>query len=233
MYLKKMTQRSIHRASTVITDSHAIAIELKQAYPQAENIQAIHLGVDTTHYTPQTDNWDEHILQHHQITKSYFLFVGTIEPRKNLETVLKAFQKAKSKGLNHQLVITGRYGWMIDKTLLQQEGVNWLGHVDENDLPALYRHADAVIAPSQYEGFDLPTIEALSCGTKVIASDIAVHREILGNDTIYVETNNVEAWTQAMLQSDGNSDNKQFTRSWEDVTKDTMSIYHQAKTKKG
>lgn len=226
MYLKALIERSIHKASTIITDSEVVKDELKQAYPNANTIQAIHLGVDDEQYTPKMDVRDEGILHKHQINNPYFLFVGTIEPRKNLDTVLLAFQHAKEKGLEYRFVVIGRYGWMMDNAMLQQDGVLWLGHVEESELPTLYRHADVLLAPSLYEGFDLPTVEALACGTHVIASDIPVHREVLGNSADFVSTADIDLWTQALLRMTEKKTMKQIVRSWLDVAKEMAKIYH-------
>lgn len=233
MYLKALIERSIHKASIIITDSQIVAEELKQAYPNANTIRAIHLGVDDEQYTLKMDEQDQGILHKHQINKPYFLFVGTIEPRKNLDTVLQAFQHAKEKGLEHRFVVIGRYGWMMDKSLLQQDGVLWLGHIDESELPTLYRHTDALLAPSFYEGFDLPTVEALACGSQVIASDISVHREVLGENALFVNTTDIYSWVSAMMSCNKKQNRNQTVRTWLKVAKDTMKIYQQSEIKKG
>jgi len=116
----------------------------------------------------------------------------------------------------------GRYGWMVDKNLLQAEGVRWLEHVDDDFLPVLYRHADALFAPSLYEGFDLPTVEALACGTPVIASDIPVHREVLGSQCLYVPALDRDAWVDAMRTPFQNNLVKSCNRSWVEVAGETI-----------
>lgn len=232
MYLKTWIERSMQTAAAVITDSQTVADEVKQAYPSIQNIRTVHLGVDEFRYHPTIQDSDERILQSHNINKPYYLFVGTIEPRKNIETVLQAYRQAKAEGCKQQFVVVGRFGWMIDKDLLQQDGVVWLGHVDEADLPALYRHADALVAPSLYEGFDLPTVETAACGVSVIASDIAVHREVMGKDAVFVETTNADAWAQALLRYERGEQTRNVRR-WVDVANDTVELYQWIKTKKG
>lgn len=222
LYLRTMIKRSVQRADCILTDSQAVAEELRGACQINKPIHPVHLGVDTLKFTPHKSEHDVHILNQHQLTQSYYLFVGTIEPRKNIETVLKAYQHARKKRLITDFVIAGRYGWMVDQTVLQTEGIRWLGHVDDDDLPALYRHADALIAPSLYEGFDLPAVEALACGTPVLASDIAVHREVLGGQCQYFPALDADAWTNAFLHSKTMKQDVSYNRNWVEVATDTL-----------
>lgn len=225
IYLQFMIRRSIKHAQTIITDSNAIADEIRQEYILKSPVHSIHLGVDDSRFSSLKQQNDHHILAHYQITIPYFLFVGTIEPRKNLETILNAYCFAKQKGLDKQLVIVGRYGWMVDENLLKQDDVIRLGHISESHLPALYRNADALVAPSLYEGFDLPTVEALACGTKALASDIPIHREILKEKAVYIQADHHDGWAKAMLNDHGKEKIPVFCRTWKDVAAETIEIY--------
>jgi glycosyltransferase involved in cell wall biosynthesis len=108
------------------------------------------------------------------LTGPYFLYVGTLEPRKNLARALRAFGRVAPSLPDHRFVIVGQRGWMYDDVLKEASGlrgrVDLLGYVAEEDLPALYSHAAAFVYPSLYEGFGLPVVEAMACGTPVLTS---------------------------------------------------------------
>jgi len=216
------------KAGAVITDSQSVAAEIsKSSYPPVR-IQSVHLGVDSARFHPRSEQCDISILEKYGLTKPYLLFVGTREPRKNLDTVLKAFKIARSCGFSSDLVIAGRAGWMEDHDQMNIPGVKWLGHVNDKSLPALYRGAQAVLAPSIYEGFDLPSVEAIACGAQVIASDIDVHREILCDSAVYAFAYSVDQWINAIM----NCRNKKplvelNVRDWTKVAQDTLKIYEE------
>ncbi|WP_083250879.1 glycosyltransferase family 4 protein [Acidihalobacter aeolianus] len=127
------------------------------------------------------------------VEKPYFLAVGTLEPRKNLETLLHAFVRGKQKGglLGYQLLLVGAPGWKNRrlKGLLEEaktQGVRWLGYVSDEQLACLYAAAEAFVFPSRYEGFGIPALEARTCGARVLATDIPEIREAGGEDAVYV-----------------------------------------------
>lgn len=121
------------------------------------------------------------------IRHEFLLFVGTVEPRKNLSTLLRAFEEVLQKhGQPVQLVIAGRKGWLVDdlfaslKRSPAAEQIIFTGYLADEDLGALYSSCAALIYPSVYEGFGLPPLEAMACGAPVIASDISAIREVVG-----------------------------------------------------
>lgn len=118
--------------------------------------------------------------------KDYILYVGTVEPRKNLKTLIRAFRDIKTK-YDITLIIAGGFGWLYDdivsypEDLKIKEDVIFTGYVDEETLFSLYRHALALVYPSLYEGFGIPPLEAMACGTPVIISDIPSLTEVAGD----------------------------------------------------
>ncbi|AOU98990.1 hypothetical protein BI364_14430 [Acidihalobacter yilgarnensis] len=127
------------------------------------------------------------------VEKPYFLAVGTLEPRKNLETLLQAFVRRKQRGdfEEYRLYIVGASGWQNRrlKALLDEVkalGVRWLGYVSDEQLAQIYAGAEAFVFPSHYEGFGIPALEARTCGTRILASDIPEIREAGGPDAVYV-----------------------------------------------
>jgi len=147
-----------------------------------------HLGVDAIHrpvHSPET-------LSRYGITQPYFLFVGTIEPRKGLETLLDAFALfRKNIPGPFRLVIAGAKGWKTDsfferlRTHPNREDILLTGFVDRDELPALYSMAFAFVYPSSYEGFGLPLLEAMVCGTPCITSRVSSLPEVCGDTALY------------------------------------------------
>ena len=137
------------------------------------------------------------IIRKYGIDKPYLLFVGTLEYRKNLSGLLKAYSQVASK-IPHDLVLIGRPGWQYDAemTSLSEEikdRVHILGYVSNNDLPAFYKKSDLFLYLSHYEGFGIPILEAFASECPVIASNIPPHREIGGEAPVYVDPKDVDA----------------------------------------
>lgn len=133
----------------------------------------------------------------------YFLFVGTLEPRKGIDTLVAAYARVAAE-LPHQLVIAGKPGWHWEAltTQIQRLGlearIRLLNYVEEKHLPALYTLAEALVFPSRYEGFGLPPLEAMACGTPVIASNSSSLPEVLGEAGLLVPPDDVAGFAAAM-----------------------------------
>lgn len=130
--------------------------------------------------------------------RPYILFVGSIEPRKNVTTLLKAWQAASLKDC--ELVIVGARSSIFEHLSVDVStgGVRFLGRVPNETLVPLYCGALASVTPSLYEGFGLPILESLACGTPCIASDIPAHREVGGNEAILIPPRSVDGWAEAI-----------------------------------
>ena len=129
----------------------------------------------------------------------YLLFVGTIEPRKNLTRLLAAFEAIRAEGLSDGLVIVGKRGWLYDDFFARLEqspardAVVSPGYVPDEDLPAVYAGAQALVFPSLYEGFGLPVLEAMACGTPVVTSNVSSIPEVGGDAALYFDPVDVDA----------------------------------------
>jgi glycosyltransferase involved in cell wall biosynthesis len=140
----------------------------------------------------------------HGLSRPYVLTVGTLEPRKDLPTLLRAFDRLGPDGEGHDLVVVGGRGWLDRQLVRALEGraasqrVRWLGYVSESDLVALYTGADLCVLASALEGFGLPVLEAMACGTPVIASDVAALREVGGNAARFVPPKDDAAFARAI-----------------------------------
>ncbi|MBW1981213.1 MAG: glycosyltransferase family 4 protein [Deltaproteobacteria bacterium] len=170
----------------------------------------------------------------------YILSVGTLEPRKNIVGLLKAFARAKSRQIL-KLVIIGKTGWLYSDIFetVKQLGIGnevmFTGFVDDDDLPAIYSMARAFVYPSLYEGFGLPVLEAMACGVPVITSDIPAIEEIVGDAAIRVNPNDIvllaksidevalEEATHHRLRQAALSRAHKFT--WENTARQTLEFF--------
>lgn len=145
-------------------------------------------------FKPQDKEMVQAVLSKYRIDGPYLLGLSTWEPRKNFEMLVRTFLKLKKEGLlgNHKLVLAGGRGWKDNRlvSLIQGEGGSCilpLGYVPDEDLPPLYGGAEIFVFPSLYEGFGIPVLEALACGTRVVATDVPEIREAGGSEAVYIE----------------------------------------------
>jgi glycosyltransferase involved in cell wall biosynthesis len=163
----------------------------------------------------------------------YVLCVSTVEPRKNLERLAEAFASAKLPGT--ELRIAGELGWGAVR--LRDGTPRQLGHVEDDELAALYRGAACVAYVSLYEGFGLPILEALACGAPVVAADIPALREVAGDAVVYVDPLDVASISAGLrealsrreeLSAAGPIRAARFT--WEQAARETIEVYRDAAT---
>ncbi len=143
----------------------------------------------------------------YQLPEAFAIFVGTIEPRKNLPTIFRALRRLKDQHkLDLSLAVVGQWGWLYDEVLRVyedlklQDTVHFLGRLPNEDLVHLYNAATMLTMPSQYEGFGLPPLESMACGTPVIVSDTSAMPEVVGDAGLLVSPDDDEALTVAMLR---------------------------------
>ncbi len=193
-------------ADRIIAISEAAVDDLVRHYRlPRERIRVVHLGVGDEWFTPPPADASDAVCRSFGLEPGYFLFVGTLQPRKNVAQLIEAYDRLEPTiRAERQLVIVGRYGWKAEDVRRMLESrrsakrVLWLDYLDRNSLRAVYRNAGAFVFPSLAEGFGLPILEALACGLPVVASDIPVVREIAGEQLILVPPANVDALTDAM-----------------------------------
>lgn len=198
--LKNWTLYSAKKASLIFTISKASKSDIIDIYNVAEDkIIVTYPGIKPfTSLSPQI--YTKNMLSKFQINNRYFLFVGTLQPRKNIVRLIEAFSKISSKGKDHdvQLVIVGRKGWLYEEILKSPakfgvaEKVKFLDFVSDEQLPALYKHAIGFVFPSLYEGFGLPVLEAMKHDCPVITSNTSSLPEAGGDAVLYVDPLDVE-----------------------------------------
>lgn len=237
--------RATRRARFVIADSHATADDVVRTYrvPEAR-VRVVPLGYDATRFTPESAGDPSEVLARYGIRPPYLLHVGTWEPRKNLATLLEAFISLIGRGLPHRLVLAGARGWHYESfaARLASAGLGDRvvapGRIADADLPALYRAADVFVYPSWQEGFGLPVLEAMACGTPVVCSTAASLVEIVGDAarTVPPEDGSALAATIGSVLSDpvrratmvaaGLERARRFT--WFETARRTAAVYAEA-----
>ena len=209
--LAERLERTLLEADLLLTDSQAVAGELAAAGVAPARVRAIHLGpghlpppsvVAAASPPPGTPD-------------RYGLFVGTLEPRKNLATLLAAWRELRADrggggggggGGVPPLLVAGPRGWRareLRRLLAEAEGEGWLrylGYVSPTELAALYRGAAVVALPSLYEGFGMPAVEALAAGAPLVLSDLPVFREVAGDAALYAPARRPDLWRDRLRQ---------------------------------
>ena len=214
-YLHTVVPRSIRRADHLLADSQHTARDLREQYDiPMEQITVVQGAVDHGRFCPQLAQGDAIAGEAARLRARYgigegpfILGLSTLQPRKNFGRLIEAFALAREeKNLPHKLVIGGSKGWLFDEIFARVvelgllEQVLFPGFVADEDLPALYRAADFFAFPSLYEGFGLPILESLACGTPVLSADNSCLPEAAGPGAIYVEAESVESIAAGIIK---------------------------------
>ncbi len=242
-YLNLALPLYCRRASHVIAVSEFTRQDLIASYGlSADKVTVVYEAADPQ-FVPQPTPRVERARARYGLPPRYLLAVGTLEPRKNLARLLTAFEALHAEGLTDALVLVGRRGWLLDDfdTRLAQSparpAVLFPGYIPDDDLPALYAGAQALAFPSLYEGFGLPVLEAMACGTPVAASQASSIPEIGGDAALYFDPRDVDALTatlrRLLREADLCADLRarglaQATRfSWARAARETERVYRQ------
>jgi glycosyltransferase involved in cell wall biosynthesis len=205
LYLRAMTGLSCRRARRVIAISRSTANDLTHLLGLApEKIDIAVPGVDAR-FVPLPAEDVAAWRRKHGLPERFLLFLGTLEPRKNLTTLLRAYSAlAEVERAQVHLVLAGGRGWMMDEIerVIEEHRlggcVHRPGFVEDEDLVWWYNAADAVVYPSVFEGWGLPVTEAMACGRAALVSDISSLPEAVGDTGLRVPPDDVSAWTSAL-----------------------------------
>ena len=232
-------------ATRIITDSESVKREIcDHLKVSADKVTAIPLA-PRRNFHRASEHECRAVRQRLGVEDDFILFVGTVEPRKNLITLVRAFDELlKQTELRPQLVIAGAKGWLTDELFAdvdsgtRRERICFTGYVTDDDLRALYSSCKVSVYPSLYEGFGLPTLEAMACGAPVITSRIPVMIETVGKSARLIEPTNVGQLTAALAELLTDESARQhfsasgFKRasvfSWERTARGTLEVYQQA-----
>lgn len=183
---------------------------VEQLGVKPEKVTVVYNGYDQDRYHFSIRNQPEiihDVLEKYQITKPFIFFVGSIQPRKNIVRIIQAFNLLLSDHSDVELIIAGGNGWLNDDIYAEPErlgiedNVRFIGYVDDDDLPYLYASCEFLAYPSLYEGFGIPILEALACGTPVVTSNLASMPEVGGAYAEYVDPYSVESIKKGFVEA--------------------------------
>ncbi len=240
-YLNLTLPLYCRRAKHIIAVSECTRRDLAAAYRLPPAKITVVGEAAAPHFCPQAPEMVAAVRARYGLPERYLIFVSTIEPRKNLARLLAAFETLRADGLSDGLVIVGRRGWLYDDFFARLErspardAVIFPGYVPDADLPPIYAGAQACVFPSLYEGFGLPVLEAMACGTPVATSFTSSIPEVGGDAALYFDPISVEEITettrrllhdpslQEELRARGLTQAAQF--SWERAARETQAVY--------
>lgn len=207
LYLRLLTGLTCQRARRVQAISQSTAQDLTTSLGvPANKIDVVACGYDTRLFKPLTSEQIDTFRRAKDLPERFWFFVGTLEPRKNLVTLLNAYA-ALPVNERLPLILGGGKGWLYDDIFATIErhqlsnSVVLPGFIPSEELPLWYNSAETFLYPSVFEGFGLPVLEAMACGTPVIISDASSLPEVAGSAGIRVAPHDVEAWTAALRQA--------------------------------
>ncbi|MFH2062799.1 MAG: glycosyltransferase family 1 protein [bacterium] len=184
-------KRALERAAGVIAASEHTREDLLERFDlDPKKISVVTPGVDAELYRPRTESELDPIRSRYRLPERFILFLATLEPRKNVDGLIRAFDRAETD--DAWLILAGGRGWLdgrifrTAKDAVKKDRIRFLGYIDEADKPALYAAAAGFAYPSHYEGFGMPALEALACGTPVIASSTTSLPEVVGDAGLLV-----------------------------------------------
>ena len=201
--LRLTTAWSVRRASRIIAISQATSNALKEYYrADPAKIRVVYHGLNPA-FAPASDSAIAAVRERYNLGQPYILYVGTLQPRKNLVRLIEAFAKADLPR-ETLLVIAGKRGWLSQpiEAAAERSGlgerVRLTGYLPDSDLPALLSGALAFAFPSLYEGFGMPVLEAMACGTPVLSSTTSALPEVAGDAALLVEPTDDKALQTAL-----------------------------------
>jgi glycosyltransferase involved in cell wall biosynthesis len=240
---KALFPRSLEQADQIITDSDSTKRDLVEHFHvPVDKITTVHLGVDQS-FAPVREADALVVMTKHGVRfGAYLLYIGTVEPRKNLPRLIQAYNLFRANAsLSLPLVLVGASGWLnqdlfreIDKSPWKGD-IKLLGYVEKADLPALYSGATAFVYPSIYEGFGLPPLEAMACGAPVITTNNSSLPEVVGDAALIVDAHDVDAIANAMVQIASDPSVRENLRqrglvrakffTWRRTAEQTLAVY--------
>jgi glycosyltransferase involved in cell wall biosynthesis len=246
MLNRPLVNLAARRAAAIITVSESAKRDIVRLYRlPPERVHVVHEAASPAFTRIFRARVLARVKQAYNLPNRFVLYVGTIEPRKNLPNLLEGFaRRVKTGDLPHQLVCVGPYGWRSRDVNAQIErlgiggAVRFVGYVPFADLPALYSLAEMFVFPSLYEGFGLPVIEAMACGTPVITGRISALTEVSGGAVEQAEGLDAESIGDAIvrlaqrrerreeLSARGLERSQMF--SWARAARETLEVYRQA-----
>ncbi len=245
-YFQRLIPQCVERADQVIAVSESTKKDIVKILGSqySEKIKVIYHGKDERFRPDRVAAAVSDLRTKYGLSGRIILFVGLIEPRKNLARLIRAYAKLKSSHLESCLVIAGSQGWGHEAVLraASESGVKdrifFPGYIPERELPSLYNLADVFVYPSLYEGFGLPVLEAMACGAPIVASGVSSMPEISGDAALLIDPHDVDSIAQGLervlmdralrdrMMEEGPKRSQPFT--WERTARETLATYEEA-----
>jgi glycosyltransferase involved in cell wall biosynthesis len=236
---------AIRQATSIVTVSESARRDLLRLHGiAADRVSVVHEAASPAFHPITDQSTLDRVRARYRLPARFVLYVGTIEPRKNLSRLVEAFAQARRRGIPHHLVCVGPYGWSSrDLTgrierLGMTDAVHFTGYAPFDDLPAIYNLGELFVFPSMYEGFGLPVVEAMASGTPVITSNTSSLGEIAGDAACTVDPTSIDAIADALVgvatddawrrELSARGLRRAAAFSWTQTAKEMLAVYHRA-----
>ena len=204
--LQLLTPRTLNNASRIFVLTNAIRDEIADHYHiPHERFDLVQPALEENFSPVENEETLRQVRKKYSLPKNYLLYLGLIQPRKNLARLARAFAQLKDHGHEHKLVIVGKRAWLYNEMITEIETldlgdrIHFTGYVDQEDLPALYTAAELFTYVSLYEGFGIPILEAMACGCPVLTSTDPALTEVADGAAHHVDPHDVDAIAQGLL----------------------------------
>lgn len=250
LYFNLFMKAAAKKASRIISVSECSANDVKRNLNlPCSKVRTIYSGIDEIFRAGKNSSRCSEVRARYNLPERYILYVGNIEPKKNIGTLLRVQKTLREKGLLHKLVIVGKRSWAAKAEIkeISRETVSGNvvcpGYVDRNDLPYVYQMTDVFVFPSLYEGFGFPPLEAMACGTPVISTRSGALAETVSDAALIVEPHDIKQITQAIFSMITDSSfRERHTRmgfkqssmfNWDRAAEQTLSVYKEVSIANG
>jgi glycosyltransferase involved in cell wall biosynthesis len=240
---------TMRKAAAIIAVSKSTAADIKRHWPaSASRIVTIYPGIDDVFREPDLNGQAAIVRKRYYLPSTYYLFVGNMEPKKNIRALLSVVEQVEKKGLKHKLVIVSGRSWKTTRESRELErwaktgNVILTGYVPRQDLPYIYRMARLLMFPSLYEGFGFPPLEAMASGTPVLSSKNGALAETLTDAAVLIDPNDVSQIVQSMATLIDNAKARtEYVRlglersrhfDWDTTARQTLALYEQIVARK-
>ncbi len=240
----RLVRKNANICSGILASSQSTADDIHKYFKiEKDKIEMIHLAAGPDFKKLSFSKLDKKVPEKFSINESYLLSVGTIEPRKDFVTLIKAYNLARKAhpDFKHRLVIAGRTGWKSEATYSERESstykddIIFTGRITDRELIQLYNQADVFVYASLFEGFGFPPLEAMCCGLPIICSDSSSMKEVVGDVGVLLKPGDISGFSNNMIRVCRDEDlRKKLSASsikrakyfsWEKTAKRTLSVY--------
>jgi len=242
-YYLDQIEWAVNEADHIIADSEHTRRDLVEILGVPEDrVSTVYLAANPIYQETRSPEEIDRVLQRYNLLPGFVLFVGTISPRKNVDSLLKAYEKLQNETqVRVPLILVGGRGWLSDDVFTEIErlstrfDIRHLENVPDYDLSCLYSSAGVLTLPSYYEGFGLPVLEAMHCGCPVISSNCGSLPEIVGEAGVLLNPDDLEGWTSSIRELMLDKEKREIAESkgraqalsfsWSRAAAETLDLY--------